>query len=208
MLAGRPSMVAGVTFGVAALVTIICWLVVPAMDTVGVVTTLATLWGLTLALVIYLLTAKDTDKLLTHIDALQDQLSAALESPSNGALIVDTQPSTTPPKQPATRAPVEVLEPADQLADRIPATYLDALRQQAGVDTSGIRRAWTPNPTGGGPWVIEAGDGYRWSVFQGRGGRPTVIPLGNADRARQRDEAIKQRIAAQVIRRAKTKRQS
>ena len=197
MLAGRPPLVAGVTFGVAAAVTIICWLIVP-MDAVGVVTTLATLWGLILALVIYLLTAKDTDKLLDRIDALQDQLSAALESPDTGAVVVDTQP-TSPPQ-----SPVPTNTPS--LDDRIPSTYLDALRQQAGVDTNNIKRAWTPNPTGGGPWVIEAGDGYRWSVFQGRGGRPTVIPLGSADRAHQRDEAIKQRIAAQVAKRAaKTK---
>jgi len=194
MLAGRPPLVAAVTFGIAVVVTVVCWLTVRTMDTVGVVTTLATLWAMVLALVIYLLTAKDTDKLLEHIDALQDQLSAALEGPGAGAVVVDTE---------VPRQPVPVETPAstpqgwvDRLAGRLPPEYLEALQSRTEITAEDITRAWTPYPGGRGPWVVEAADGDRWSVFQGRGGRPTIIPLGNAAQARQRHEAIQQRIHA------------
>ncbi|MCL2783093.1 MAG: hypothetical protein FWD80_03860 [Propionibacteriaceae bacterium] len=200
MLAGRPPLVAGVTFGIAAVVTVICWFVVPSMDVVGVVTTLATLWAMVLALVIYLLTAKDTDKLLEHIDALQDQLSAALEGPGAGAVVVDTEaplePSAVPVQTPAPTPHSQLEGWVDRLAGRLPPDYLEALRQWTEINAEDITRAWTPNPGGRGPWVVEAADGDRWSVFQGRGGRPTVIPLGNAAQARQRHEAIQQRIQA------------
>jgi len=200
MLAGRPPLVAGVTFGIAAVVTAICWFAARGMDIVAVVTALATIWAMVLALVIYLLTAKDTDKLLDHIDALQDQLSAALEGPGTGALVVDTQPAAAPatiPTQPHEPTQTRAGDGwADRLADRLPAAYLEALRRQTVLDTEDITRAWTPNPDGGGPWVVEAADGDRWSVFQGRGGRPTVIPLGNATQARQRHEAIQRRVQA------------
>ena len=197
MLAGRPPLVATVTFGIAVVVTVICWLTVRNMDTVAVVTTLATLWAMVLALVIYLLTAKDTDKLLEHIDALQDQLSAALEGPGAGAVVVDTETSSEPSTvQTPVPAPDARPQWFDRLTGRLPEEYLDALRQRTVLNAEDITRAWTPNPGGHGPWVVEAADGNRWSVFRGRGGRPTVIPLGNAAQARERHEAFRQRMQA------------
>jgi len=99
-LAGSPLLVVAVTLAIGVAVTGILMCVAP-MDSVAIVTTLATVWGLDLALVIYLLTAKDTDKLLAHIDALQDQLSAALEGPGPDAVVVEGTPpieSTSSPQ--------------------------------------------------------------------------------------------------------------
>ena len=88
-LAGRPLLVVTTTCGVSIVVTVALVLAAHGMDVAGVVTTLATLWALVLALVIYLLTARDTDKLLGHIDALQDQLSAALAVPGAEAEVIE-----------------------------------------------------------------------------------------------------------------------
>jgi hypothetical protein len=60
-----------------------------------IVAMLATVWGLDLALVIYLITARDTDKLLARIDILQDQLSAALEAPGPDSEVVDPAEEST-----------------------------------------------------------------------------------------------------------------
>lgn len=109
-LASKPLLVVAITFGIGAVATALVFLIAPGMDVAGVVTTLATLWGMDLALVIYLLTAKDTDKLLSHIDALQDQLSAALEAPGPDA-VVDTQ-LEAPKEQPAIAQPPQESLPA------------------------------------------------------------------------------------------------
>ena len=205
------------------------------MDSVAIVTTLATVWGLDLALVIYLLTAKDTDKLLAHIDALQDQLSAALEGPGPDAVVVEnsqiasTSPATVPqkasqqeetpqnvtvpentqpspssePEIPVQPGPTPKVHPYPSHApggttpvpESLPVTaympkeYVEALRNQLRMNTEDIVRAWTPNPHGNGPWVVEDTKGDRWSVFQGRHDRPTVISLESRERLRQiRDE--------------------
>ena len=256
-LAGSPLLVVMVTLAIGVAVTVVLMWAVP-MDAVAIVSTLATLWGLDLALVIYLLTAKDTDKLLAHIDALQDQLSAALEGPGPGAVVVEGQVATPvqsqvegqvtappvqsqaadtkeeaglqtaqtplqePPVQPgpseispqpspapevvalprvhdATTVPRPAPEAPQPLYPQgapysealpvtayIPATYLEALRRQVGMEVADIHRAWTPNPHGNGPWVVEDAGGDRWSVFQGRHDRPTVISLETRERLRQR----------------------
>lgn len=179
MLSGRPLLVAAVTLAFAALVTVCCYLGASGLDVVGVVSLVATVWALALAVVIYLLTAKDTDKLLARIDALQDQLSAVLEKPGEDAIVVDAAPAAKAPQ-----VPVRPPEPmGEKLAERLPTDYLSALRHQARIDPDELRRAWTPNRGSDGPWVVEAADGSRWSVFKGRGGRPTVIPLGAVARA-------------------------
>ena len=189
-LAGRPSLVVMVTFAVAAVVTVGLSIASHGMDASAVISLLATIWALALALVIYLLTAKDTDKLLASIDALQDQLSAALEAPGPQAL-VETKASGRPSKadHPSSRQEESShASPADQRPFSLPPDYLDALSRRTGLVVDRIKRAWTPNPSGAGPWVIESDTGDRWSIFRGRHGLTTVIPLGNADRARQRHE--------------------
>jgi len=234
-LAGSPLLVVGVTLAIGVAVTGVL-MIVGHMDSVAIVTTLATVWGLDLALVIYLLTAKDTDKLLAHIDALQDQLSAALEGPGPDAVVVEGAPqiegtSGVPPQQiPVTEpapppglepvqppkpaqpdlAPPQVpgqkthphpshggtpVHPAPPVPQKTPETlpveaympkeYVEALRNQLRMDTEDIVRAWTPNPHGNGPWVVEDARGDRWSVFQGRHDRPTVISLESRERLRQ-----------------------
>ena len=241
-LAKSPLLVVVVTFIIAAAITGYLMVLARGMDAVTTVGTLAAIWGLDLALVIYLLTARDTDKLLAHINALQDQLSAVLEAPGTDAEVIEAQPDSTDTTEPTTIAePITVVEPpapsaepepitapepqapteppqdyqppqphqppgefvppptqpnlpqtsADaeaQLTQRIPSSYLAALQRQTGVRTADIRRAWTPNPSGAGPWVVESDDGQRWSIFQTRGGRPTVIPLGTRNQARDKRE--------------------
>jgi len=250
-LAGSPLLVVGVTLAIGVVVTGALMLAVP-MDSVAIVTTLATVWGLDLALVIYLLTAKDTDKLLAHIDALQDQLSAALEGPGPDAVVVegpqmkstkgasaphdihhpdnlhgDEETTTVPPAIPAQPGPslerpvqptpspgpptpptppgptpkahphpshthgtTPVPEPQSAseplpVTAYMPKAYVEALRNQLRMETEDIVRAWTPNPHGNGPWVVEDAKGDRWSVFQGRRDQPTVISLESRERLRQ-----------------------
>ena len=241
-LASHPLLVVAVTFAIGAAATAVLLILVGGMDATAVVTTLATLWSLDLALAIYLLTARDTDKLLSHIDALQDQLSAALENPGPDAVVVEgpseaaaqsesaAQPEPIVPPQPvvspepavssgtiaqpqpagrpdATTPPEPVVQPEAavpvpttpagspvSVTAYMPAEYLEALRQRARVGIDDIQRAWTPNPFGDGPWVVETISGDRWSVFQGRGGRPTVFPLGNRESVRRRrEERLQQR---------------
>ena len=318
-LAGSPLLVVGVTLAIAGVVTGIL-MGITHMDSVAIVSTLATIWGLDLALVIYLLTAKDTDKLLAHIDALQDQLSAALEGPGPDAVVVEGTPqiestsgasaqkvsqseetptgvpedfqsnrspesalpspsletevqrplysevpvqhvpyteipgqqgpstktpvhrgpsaetpgqhgpSTTIPAQPGPSpevptqpgptpkahphpshthgtAPVPLVpitqpvpQPATEslpVTEYMPKEYVEALREQLRMQAEDIVRAWTPNPHGNGPWVVEDAKGDRWSVFQGRRNQPTVISLESRERLRQiRDEKqeVRQRL--------------
>ena len=290
-LAGSPLLVVAVTLAIGVAVTGILMWVAP-MDSVAIVTTLATVWGLDLALVIYLLTAKDTDKLLAHIDALQDQLSAALEGPGPDAVVVEpgmapqvestasepspqevSQPGETPhgvtvtvpeniqttvparsdsssqaptqsgashrvpaqsgpaspeatghgapaqpgrapkahphgtapvPQSPVPQVPVPQAAPVPQPAPEslpvtayMPKEYVEALRNQLRMETEDIVRAWTPNPHGTGPWVVEDAKGDRWSVFQGRRNQPTVISLESRERLRQIHEE-KQEVRARL----------
>ena len=243
-LAAKPPLVVLVTFAIGAVATVILMVAFPSMDAVAIVSTLATLWGLDLALVIYLLTARDTDKLLSHIDALQGQLSAALDAPGPDAVVVSQEPQQaaqesqqppaweppltsqepqqavapeaplTRPAKPATpavqpaeapRRPAPALSPqlwASSLTERMPADYLETLRRQAGVEPADIRRAWTPSPSGNGPWVVEEANGNRWSVFPARGGKPMAIPLGSRASVRQRREDRVAEIARSRVRQA------
>ena len=267
-LASSPLLVVGVTLAIGVAVTGVL-MIVGHMDSVAIVTTLATVWGMDLALVIYLLTAKDTDKLLAHIDALQDQLSAALEGPGPDAMVVGgeaaphidsttgasaaapeethqpveipagtfhgdeeipagtfhggeetvppevpTEPARTPeaqhgptpkahphpshshgttpvphpPVPHGTLVPPSTPEPLP-VTEYMPKEYVEALRNQLRMEAEDFVRAWTPNPNGNGPWVVEDAKGDRWSVFQGRHDRPTVISLESRERLRQiRDE--------------------
>lgn len=120
-LAGNPLAVVAVTFCIGAVGTVILVLLARGMDAVGVVSALATIWALALALVIYLLTARDTDKLLTHIDALQDQLSAVLDAPGPGAEVVDAEPAdaqSAPPVSPVPSAETPTKTPDAEPAVR------------------------------------------------------------------------------------------
>ena len=212
-LARNPLSVVAVTLAISVAVTGVLLLFGLDMDAVAIVTTLATVWGVDLALVIYLLTARDTDKLLAHIDALQDQLSAALEAPGAGAEVIDAAAPVPPPQAadvPSVPSVPDAESPADQptgapatppsaLAGRIPDEYLAALLQHAGLDAAGIRRAWTPHPRGNGPWVVEDDQGGRWSVFQARGGRPSVIPLGTRQQLRADRDEVTQRLRAERL---------
>ena len=198
-LAARPLLVVGVTFAISAVVTAVLMLVAWGMDVTAAVTTLVGVWALVLALVIYLLTARDTDRLLSHIDALQDQLSAVLETPGADAEVIDTAAAQPQPTA------VPAISPVNHLEARMPPEYVDALRQVIGTDVDKIRRAWTPIPNGHGPWVVENVEGDRWSVFRAGHGRPTVVPLGNPEQRRQQlaDRRQRQRQNRADLRRAK-----
>ena len=196
-LAGRPLLVVGVTFVVSAVMTGVLMLAVHGMDVAAAVTTLATIWALVLALVIYLLTARDTDRLLDSIDDLQEQLSAALETPGAGAEVIDAVPAafpTTPSEPASVHEPSTTSPDSAHLDARLPADYLAALRRATGSGVDRIRRAWTPNPNGNGPWVVEDVDGDRWSIFQAGRGHPSVIPLGNPEQRRKALASLRQRL--------------
>ena len=204
-LADHPLLVVVATFVVGAAATAILALCVHGLDAVGVVTTVASLWALDLALVIYLLTARDTDKLLARIDAAQDQLAAVLAAPGSDAEVVEAATGATPAEPVdnvdsagATVASAPVRPGPPTVAGRLPADYLTAYTRHTGVAADDIRLAWTPQAKANGPWVLEDNRGDRWSVFQGAGARPTVIALGNADRLRQRRQDARQRLRQRV----------
>ena len=112
-----------------------------------------------------------------------------------------------PPPTPANPA-----EPRDPPEPTIPEAYLDILQRETGVGLTDIRRAWSPNPRGGGPWVVENNDGARWSIIQSRSGRLTVIALGVRDpsdrvlRERAEQVAAEQQAAEQQAQQARLAR--
>ncbi|QIM18507.1 hypothetical protein G7066_07530 [Leucobacter coleopterorum] len=75
-LSSRPILVTVVSFALTLVLTVVVLIVEPAsVDILGVVSLAATIWGLTHALVICLLTAQDTDRVLEHLSDMQEQLA-------------------------------------------------------------------------------------------------------------------------------------
>ncbi|WP_025157800.1 hypothetical protein [Leifsonia aquatica] len=80
-LAKFPGRVTVVTFAAGVVVTVIVVLFGGDASPTGVVGLIATLWALFFAVMIYLLTARDTDTVLEQIADLHEQLATALASP-------------------------------------------------------------------------------------------------------------------------------
>ncbi|MFC4225291.1 hypothetical protein [Lysinibacter cavernae] len=225
-LAGKPMLVTGLTFLLAAAVTIALLVVEPTdVDILGVISLGATVWGLTLALVIYLLTAQDTDRVMDQIADLQEQLAASLIDPDDADDADQDESNASAEPTLATQASVEPLEkhqpvtatasndpdtgpsapPTVQrgsrgrasagglraereamvyhadagvpITERIPLDYLDAWLAATGREPDQIIRGWTRGRAGQSPWVLQAADGTRWSVFSSGDGSPSVIEL-------------------------------
>lgn len=120
-LAKFPGRVTIVTFAAGLLVTVVVVLCGGDDSPATVVGLVATLWALFFAVMIYLLTARDTDRVLDQIADLHEQLAAALESPETESPAPDESTATvevpeTPDTGPAQRTP----RPDSAHADRHP----------------------------------------------------------------------------------------
>lgn len=80
-LAKFPGRVTVVTFVAAAAVTVIVVIADGDASPTTIVSLMATLWALFFAVMIYLLTARDNDKVLDQIADLHEQLATALAAP-------------------------------------------------------------------------------------------------------------------------------
>jgi hypothetical protein len=145
-LAKFPGRVAAVTFAAGTVVTVCVVVVDGDKSPTTVVSLLATLWALFFAVMIYLLTARDTDKVLEQIADLHEQLATALAAPEEEGEPVEVEtadadgepiPTTTGlPDTPSVKA-------ADRTPDRVSPD--DLRRQQTPANESrGERR---PAPT-------------------------------------------------------------
>ncbi len=119
-LAKFPGRVTAVTFAAGAAVTIAVALADGDWGVASLVSLVATLWALFFAVMIYLLTARDTDKVLDQIADLHEQLATALAAPEEEGGEEAGEPSeeappaaeAAPPAEPAPAEPVPTREPA------------------------------------------------------------------------------------------------
>lgn len=82
-LAKFPGRVTAVTFAAGVVVTVVVVMIDGDETVTTVVSLVATLWALFFALMIYLLTARDNDKVLDQIADLHEQLATALAAPDD-----------------------------------------------------------------------------------------------------------------------------
>lgn len=80
-LAKFPGRVTAVTFAAGVVVTVAVVMFDGENNVTTVVSLVATLWALFFAVMIYLLTARDTDRVLEQIEDLHEQLATALAAP-------------------------------------------------------------------------------------------------------------------------------
>ncbi|NNC13995.1 hypothetical protein HII28_19205 [Planctomonas sp. JC2975] len=96
-LAKFPGRVTLVTFAAGVVVAVIVSVVGGDESLVTVAGLVATLWALFFAVMIYLLTARDTDKVLDEISELREQLAEALASPDEEDLSGQTDAAPSAP---------------------------------------------------------------------------------------------------------------
>ena len=206
-LAKYPGRVTIVTFFAGLTATaLVAW--ASGDDTiVTVVSLLATLWALFFSVMIYLLSAKDTDRVLEQIADLQEQLGAALSSPeesdtgsapSGVAASPDSGPrpaeaeerwwlsrSEHPDRftvpESAKKKPAVVRGPED-IEKEVPSTLLSAWKTASAVDPATLVRAWTPNSVTNRQWVLQTEDHRRWLVFARENGGIGVLSLDSDNR--------------------------
>lgn len=205
-LAKYPGRVTILTFFAGLIATaLVSW--ASGDDTlVTVVSLLATLWALFFAVMIYLLSARDTDRVLEQISDLQEQLGAALSSPdesdtgATNAVVVPSSPSGqsaqpddswwtshrehsdrfTVPESAKTK-PYLVRDPED-IEKEVPAALLSAWKTATGADPGTLVRAWTPNSLTNRQWVLQSTDRHRWLIFARENGGIGVLPLDSDGR--------------------------
>lgn len=216
-LAKFPGRVTVVTFVAGVVVTVVVVLLGGDGSPTSVVGLVATLWALFFGVMIYLLTARDTDTVLEQIADLHEQLSTALASPDDAGEGVDsTQPSeeatpqvpapTTPaPTTPAPAAPgrtrqpggprgeTRVLTGAADIVAGVPPELLAAWTSATGGATADLARVWTRDPRSERQWVFETTDGERWVVFSRGAQGAGVISLSHPPTGQRRRPARVQR---------------
>jgi hypothetical protein len=136
-LAKFPGRVTVVTFAAGVVVTIVVVAVGGESSPATVVSLVATLWALFFAVMIYLLTARDTDKVLEQIADLHEQLATALAAPDEEEIetaAAEEHPDASP------AAPVDV---SSSELER----DFDRGQRRPGAPESAQNRAWPP--TGG-----------------------------------------------------------
>jgi hypothetical protein len=215
-LAKFPGRVTAVTFVAGVIVTVIVVLFGGDTTPTTVVGLVATLWALFFAVMIYLLTARDTDTVLEQIADLHQQLVTALAPPDDEA--GGEEASTTearaadavpPPSAPAPSpspgmAPTvpgrtrrdrrphgvsQVIAGTDEINATVPHELLDAWKTATGESTDDLNRAWTRDPRSDRQWVLETAQGERWVAFTRGTQGAGVISLSNppsSPRGRQR----------------------
>jgi hypothetical protein len=211
-LAKFPGRVAAVTFAAGAAVTVGVVAVDGDRSPTTVVSLLATLWALFFAVMIYLLTARDTDKVLEQIADLHEQLATALAAPEEEGEPVEVETAdaggeSVPAKNPDVASPDNVPWPLAPgrarpggdsrraprllvgeaaIVDGVPGDLLDAWVSATGQNRDQLSRAWTRDPRSERQWVLETVGHERWVVFS-KGARGVgVMSLEPGARGRPR----------------------
>jgi len=206
-LAKFPGRVTVVTFVAGVVVTVVVVLLGGDGSPTTVVGLVATLWALFFGVMIYLLTARDTDTVLEQIADLHEQLSTALASPDDAEEGGDSaQPSeVAPPQAPAPAAPgrtrqpggprgeTRVLTGAADIAAGVPPELLSAWTSETGGTTADLARVWTRDPRSERQWVFETTEGERWVVFSRGAQGAGVISLSHPPTGQRRRPARVQR---------------
>lgn len=213
-LAKFPGRVTVVTFVAGVVVTVIVVLLGGDGSPTSVVGLVATLWALFFGVMIYLLTARDTDTVLEQIADLHEQLATALASPDDAGEGDDgTQSSEeAPPQAPAPTVPApalptpgrtrqpggprgetRVLTGAADIAAGVPPELLAAWTSATGGATADLARVWTRDPRSERQWVFETTEGERWVVFNRGAQGAGVISLSHPPTGQRRRPARVQR---------------
>jgi hypothetical protein len=200
-LAKFPGRVTAVTFAAGVVVTLVVTLVDGDWSAATIVGLLATLWALFFSVMIYLLTARDTDRVLEQIADLHDQLSTALAAPDEDEEDEQPQPESEavppvvrepvaadsasrsgrrPREDSAGRGRPAVINGAEAISAGVPEDLLTAWAASTGRRTDDLTRAWSRDPRSDRQWVLEASDRERWVVFSKHGSEVGVLSLDHA----------------------------
>ncbi len=151
-LAKFPGRVTVVTFAAGVVVTVLVVVVDGDSSPTTVVSLIATLWALFFAVMIYLLTARDTDKVLEQIADLHEQLATALAAPDESE--AESIAESAEPSDGAAAPPPVIVPPTGGRGDVGPGDRTrDSGRQRPPAPGGGNHR---PALIVGAPAIVEA----------------------------------------------------
>lgn len=144
-LSKYPFAVVSSTLIIAAVLTAVCFAIdMNSLSVISVVGVLATVWALILAIVIYVLTAKDTDNIVREIQDLTEQIAELAPDP-------------------APQSSGELMAAVDEYRD-----YIDALRGELNIPIHDLTSVTKPGEgKGNRPVIVETRLKKRYSVFKG-----------------------------------------